>query len=186
MEPWLIVLIIIFVILALWLITSYNALQTGKIKIEEAESGIDVALTKRFDVLTKMIEVVKGYAKHEQETLEKVIELRNSVHQMSRASIAEKQAITSQMDQAMRAINVVVEQYPNLKANENFNQLQLTISDVEDHLQAARRVYNANVSSYNQKVQLFPSNVVAGMFNFSVKEFFEAEDFKRKDVEIKF
>lgn len=183
--PWLIILVVVVLIILLWLITSYNGLQTGKIKVEEAESGIDVALTKRFDVLTKMVDVVKGYAKHEKETLENVIAMRNKVH-LPKASIKEKQEIASQMDQAMKAINVVVEQYPELKANENFKHLQMTIADVEEHLQAARRVYNANVSSFNQKVQLFPSNIVAGMFHFTTKEFFEAEEFKRQDVEMKF
>jgi LemA protein len=185
MEPIIIIVLVIVGVLLIWLATGYNSLQSGKIKVEEAESGIDVALTKRFDVLTKMVETVKGYAKHEKETLEKVIEMRNSVN-LRNASIGDKQEITKSMDQAMRAINVVVEQYPDLKANENFKQLQLSISDVEEHLQAARRVYNANVSSYNQKVQMFPSNILAGLFHFTTKEFFEAEDFKRNDVEIKF
>ncbi len=180
-----IILGVIVLIIILWIAGSYNSLQTGKIKVNEAESGIDVALTKRFDVLTKMVEVVKGYAKHESETLTKVVELRNSVN-LGKSSIQEKQQIVTQMDQAMRAINVVVEQYPNLKASENFQQLQGSISDVEEHLQAARRVYNSNVSAYNQRVQLFPSNIIAGMFHFTVREFFEAEEFKRKDVEIKF
>lgn len=185
MDPILIVVLVVLAIIVLSLIIGYNGLQTGKIKVDEAESGIDVALTKRFDVLTKMIEVVKGYAKHEKDTLEDVVRMRNQVH-LGNSSINEKQEITKQMDQAKRAINVLVEQYPELKANESFKQLQVSISDVEEHLQAARRVYNANVSSYNQKVQLFPSNIVAKLFNFSVREFFEAEEFKRKDVEIKF
>ncbi len=188
MNPGIVVLIIVGIILFIilvWVAGGYNSLQSGKIKVNEAESGIDVALTKRFDVLTKMVEVVKGYAKHEKETLEKVVELRNSV-KLPNASIQEKQQIVTQMDQAMRAINVVVEQYPDLKANENFKHLQVTISDVEEHLQAARRVYNANVSYYNQKVQLFPSNIIAGMFHFTTREFFEAEEFKRQDVEMKF
>jgi len=188
MDPIIVLLLIIGAILfifVLWIAGGYNSLQTGKIKVEEAESGIDVALTKRFDVLTKMLEVVKGYAKHEQETLEKVIALRNSVH-LGSTSIQDKQKIMNQMDDAMRAINVVVEQYPDLKASENFKQLQMSIADVEEHLQAARRVYNANVSAYNQKVQLFPSNIIAGMFHFATREFFEAEEFKRKDVDMKF
>ncbi|QVK18092.1 LemA family protein [Mycoplasmatota bacterium] len=181
----LIIIAVIVIFIILWIAGGYNSLQAGKIKVDEAESGIDVALTKRFDVLTKMVEVVKGYAKHERETLEKVIAMRNSVN-LGNSSIEEKQKMVTQMDAAMRAINVVVEQYPDLKANDNFKQLQMTISDVEEHLQAARRVYNANVSAYNQKVQLFPSNIIAGMFHFTTREFFEAEEFKRKDVEIKF
>lgn len=179
-----IVLIGIAVILLIWIIAAYNGLQKGKIKVEEAESGIDVALTKRYDVLTKMVDTVKGYMKHEQETLEKIVAMRNINFRNS--SIEEKQAIAQQMDEAVRAINVVVEQYPDLKANQNFTHLQSSITDVEEHLQAARRLYNANVSSYNQKVKLFPSSIVANLFNFGVIEFFETEDFKRQDVEIKF
>ena len=188
MEPIYIFLIILGVIgffILIWVISSYNSLKSAKIKVNEAESGIDVALTKRFDVLTKMVDTVQGYAKHEKETLEKVIALRNSVH-LNNASIKEKQDISNQMDEAMRAINVIVEQYPDLKANENFKQLQVSISDVEEHLQAARRVYNSNVSNYNHKVQLFPSNIIASMFHFEAQEFFIAEEYKRNDVEINF
>jgi|SRR5690554_2290778 len=185
MTEFLIIIGIIVFILIIWITVSYNGLQGAKIKVKEAESGIDVALTKRFDVLTKMVEVVKGYAKHEQETLEKVIALRNSVH-LGNTSIKDKQEIVKEMDDALKSINVIVEQYPDLKASENFKQLQLSISDVEEHLQAARRVYNNNVSHYNHKVQLFPSNIVAGMFRFEIKEFFIADEYKRSDVEIKF
>ncbi|HEY8365341.1 MAG TPA: LemA family protein [Haloplasmataceae bacterium] len=185
MEPIYIVIGVIVLLIIIWLVSGYNALQGARIKVDEAESGIDVALTKRFDVLTKMVEVVKGYAKHEQETLEKVIALRNSVH-LDKASIKEKQELSTQMDQALRAVNVIVEQYPDLKASENFKQLQMSITDVEEHLQAARRVYNSNVSNYNHKVQLFPSNIIANLFRFETREFFNAEEYKRQDVEIKF
>lgn len=183
-NPVVIIIIIIILLIVVWLIGGYNSLLSGKIKVEEAESGIDVALTKRYDALTKIVETVKGYAKHEKETLEKVIQMRNA--NFSNATIAEKQEITKQMDEAMKAINVVVERYPDLKANENFKQLQTMIADIEEHLQAARRVYNANVSAYNYKVQRFPTNILANLFNFKTFEFFQVEDYKRKDVEIKF
>lgn len=164
-----IILGVVAFILLIWIVGSYNGLQSARIKVNEAESGIDVALTKRFDVLTKLVEVVKGYAKHEKETLEKVIALRNSVH-LGKASIGEKQEIVRQTDELLRSINVIVEQYPDLKASENFKQLQHAIADVEEHLQAARRVYNNNVSHYNHKVQLFPSNIVASMFRFQPRD----------------
>ncbi|ERJ12345.1 LemA family protein [Haloplasma contractile] len=180
---WIIPVLIVVGILVLWFATTYNGLQRTNIKIDEAESGIDVALTKRFDVLTKMIEVVKGYAKHEKETLEKVVSMRTP---NKGASLKEKQEMVSQMNEAMHAINVVVEQYPDLKANENFKHLQFAINDVEEHLQAARRVYNANVSVFNQRCRVFPSNIVAGMLHFSERDFFEAEERKKEDVEIKF
>jgi LemA protein len=183
-SPLIIILIVIIGIILIWLATGYNSLLSGKIKVEEAESGIDVALTKRFDVLTQMIVIVKGYVKQEDKTLEKIID-SHSVN-IRQSSIEEKQEITQLMDQAMRAIHVFVEQYPDLKTNDDLIQLQLAISDVEEHLQAARRVYNANVSSYNQKVQVFPSKLLASLFHYSTKEFFEADDFKRNELEIKF
>ncbi|NLG82029.1 MAG: LemA family protein [Bacilli bacterium] len=186
LGPVLVILAIILLILVVWFIAGYNTLQSLKIKINEAESGIDVALTKRYDLLTKMIEVVKGYAKHEKETLEEVIKLRNAIHDVDKSTFEQKQEYAKQMDQAFKTINVIVEQYPELKASENFKQLQLAIIDCEEHLQAARRVYNANVSEYNHKVQLFPSNIIAGVFKFKMREFFESEEYKRKDVEIKF
>jgi len=186
MEGLIFVIAIIILILIVWFIAGYNKLQSLSIKIKEAESGIDVALTKRFDVLTKMVEVVKGYAKHERETLEEIVKLRNTVIDMSRSTLEQKQEYAKQMDHALRAVNVVVEQYPELKASENFKQLQVAIADCEEHLQASRRLYNANVSSYNHKVQLFPSSIIASICGFKTKEFFEAEEFKRKDVEIKF
>jgi len=182
------VLLIILALVALVLIvifSGYNVLQRGRIKVQEAESGIDVALTKRFDVLTKMIEVVKGYTRHESKTLEDIVNLRSSV-QLSQVTIEEKQSLSQQIEDAIRTIDVVAEQYPDLKASENFKHLQLSINDVEEHLQAARRVYNANVSAYNQKVKLFPTNMIANLFRFEPCIFFETEAFKRKDVEIKF
>lgn len=175
----------VLLIALIWYFSTYNTFQRLSVKIDEAESGIDVALTKRFDVLTKMVEVVKGYAKHEKETLEKVIELRNSVHS-SNKSLSEKQELTGQMNDIMRSINVVVEQYPDLKANENFKELQVTIRDVEEHLQASRRLYNANVSIFNQKVIMVPSNIVANMMGLSKRDFFEAEIAKREDVKMEF
>lgn len=181
---WWIAPVIIVVIILFWIIGIYNSLKRMSIKIDEAESGIDIALTKRFDVLTKMIETVKGYAKHEKETLENVIKMRNQVH--GSTTMSEKQQLNTQMNEAMRAINVVVEQYPDLKASENFQHLQASITDVEEHLQASRRSYNSNVSLYNQKVQIVPSNIVASMFNFTTRDFFEAEERKREDVDINF
>lgn len=186
MEPVvMIILIIVVIILLLWVIFGYNGLQKARMKVEEAESGIDVALNKRFDVLTKMVETVKGYAKHESESLEKIVDMRNVIN-ISDTSIIEKQDISHQMDEVARHIHVIAKQYPDLMESENFKTLQITINDVEEHLQAARRVYNSNVSSYNQKVQVFPSNVIAKLFKFTSREFFETEDFKHQDMEMRF
>lgn len=173
-----IVLIVLIIIFSAWYISISNKLNRAVVKIDEALSGIDVALTKRYDVLTKMIDVVKGYAKHEKETLFDIVNLRSGM------SIKEKSDANRIMDENIKKINVVAENYPELKSNENYKTLQLAISDVEEHLQAARRLYNANVSLYNQLLVSFPSSFIAknkGMVN---KDFFEADETKKNDVKI--
>jgi len=162
------IIIIIFVFLLLWYIVTSNKISKAMIKIDEANSDIDVALTKRYDVLTKMIEVVKGYAKHEKETLFEVIKIRNNM------TIEEKNKINNKMNHNLEQIKVLAENYPKLKASENYKTLQLAIADVEEHLQAARRMYNSNVSIYNELIVLIPSNIVANIRGLKKKEFFEA------------
>lgn len=174
------IIVLILVIVVVWYISTCNRLKRAIIKIDEADSGIDIALTKRYDVLTKMLDVAKGYAKHEKETLGEVIKLRKGM------SIAEKQEANNKMTDTLGKINVLAEAYPELKSSENFKALQLSISDVEEHLQAARRLYNANISSYNQDIVTFPTSIVAGMKGFTKKEFFEAEDAKKEDVKMEF
>lgn len=180
MEVIIIVVAIVVVILVGWYIGTSNKLNRAVVKIEEADSGIDVALTKRYDVLTKMLEITKGYAKHEKETLGEVINLRKGM------SIAEKQDANNKMTEAFGKINVLAEAYPELKSSENFKTLQLSVADVEEHLQAARRLYNANISSYNQEIVSFPTSIVAGMKGFVKKEFFEADEAKKEDVKMEF
>lgn len=167
-----------------WYIGTMNSLRQLEVKVEEAESGIDVALTKRFDVLTKIVNTVKGYAKHEAETFENVTKWRAGLPQ--KLSLAEKQEFMSKMDAVQSGINVAVEAYPELKAEKLFSNLQASIADVEEHLQAARRLYNSNVSTINSRIVTFPTSIVAGMINLTKKEFFEAESAKREDVEINF
>lgn len=174
------ILLVLLVLLVIGYISISNSLNVAIVKIEEADSDIDVALTKRYDVLTKMIEVVKGYSKYEQETLFKTIELR------SHMTIQEKNAANQAMGENFAKINALAENYPELKASENFKTLQKTIADVEEHLQAARRFYNANVSSYNQKLVTFPSSIIANSKGLTKKDFFVAEEGKREDVKIEF
>ena len=179
------VVIIVVLVIALvgWWISTSNKFKRMGVKIDEAESGIDVALTKRFDLLTKALATVKGYAKHESETLEKVIKMRTPA---SNASLAEKQEFANATGQALNSINVVAEQYPQLKADTQFTSLQNHISDVEEQLQAARRLYNANVSAYNQAIIVFPGSLVANSMHLTKREFFEAEETKKADVIIEF
>jgi LemA protein len=187
MHPFIIVAIVVVVLVVvpvLWYIGTMNSLRQLEVKVNEAESGIDVALTKRFDVLTKIVNTVKGYAKHEAETLENVTKWRAGLPK--NLSIQEKQAFMAKMDGVQAGINVAVEAYPDLKAEKSFLNLQRNITDVEEHLQAARRMYNSNVSTINSRIVTFPTSIVANMVNIQKKEFFEADIAKREDVEISF
>ena len=176
----LVIVLIIITVVVISIIVMSNNLNKALVKIDEASSGIDVALTKRYDVLTKMIETVKGYAKHEKEVLFDVVKIRKGM------TIEEKNEANKQMDETLSKINVLAENYPDLKASENFKTLQDSITDVEEHLQAARRLYNANISSYNQMIVTFPISIIAGTKGLTKREFFVAEEHKKQDVEIKF
>ncbi|MDA3932526.1 MAG: LemA family protein [Tenericutes bacterium] len=186
-ESWGIALIIIgavLLIIILWYIGVMNKLRQLELKVDEAESGIDVALTKRFDMLTKMLQTTKGYAKHEAETLEKVVKWRNGIP--NNATLEEKAQFQEQLNQVASGINVVVERYPDLKANTVFLDLQASVRNAEEHLQAARRLYNANVTKINHIIVTFPQSIVANKINMIKKPYFEAEEKKREDVEFKF
>lgn len=175
----LILCILIFIII-MWCISVSNAFNRDIVKIDEADSGIDVALTKRYDVLTKMIAVCKGYAKHEKDTIIDTIKYRKGM------SMEERVKANNKMNDTLGKINVLAEAYPELKSSENFKTLQVAIADVEEHLQAARRLYNSNISSYNQRVVSFPSSIIASSKGLTKKEFFEADDAKKEDVKIEF
>ena len=174
------VLAVILIVLIVWYISTANAFRRAAVKIQEAASGIDVALTKRHDTLVKLLDIAKGYAKHEKETLLETVRLRSDM------TMGERSAASQAMDSAMGRIHVLAEAYPELRSNENFRQLQVAVMDVEEHLQAARRLYNGNVSAYNQMLVLFPKSIVAGMMHLTAKEFFEAEPVKRGDVKMEF
>ncbi|MCR4562949.1 MAG: LemA family protein [Bacilli bacterium] len=178
-----VVILLVVLIFIIWWISAGNSLRRMTVKIDEAASGIDVALTKRFDLLTKMVATVKGAAKHEQETLAKVTEMRRPP---ASASMKEKSEFANQMGKAFDTINVVAEAYPDLKANQNFLNLQNTMVEVEEQLQGARRVYNSNVSTFNQNILVFPRSVIARRLGMTKRDFFEAEAAKRQDVNISF
>ncbi len=185
-PPYGIVLIVIGVIVLMlmsWIISTTNAFRRMIVKIDESESSIDVALTKRFDLLNKLFSATKGYMKHEKETLTEVVAMRQPTKS---APMADKQKFADEVTKGLQAINVVVEQYPDLKANTSVNKLMDGSTEVEENLQAARRVYNANVSYYNQRVVVFPSNIIARWRGFKEREFFEAEEVKRQDVKFDF
>lgn len=173
---------ILFLVLLviIWYIGVSNSIKVAALKVDESESGIDVALTKRYDVLTKMLDTVKGYQKHEQSVLSELVKLRTGM------SMTEKKAANDAMDKVSKDISVLAEGYPELKANTNFVELQKAIVDVEEHLQAARRLYNSNVNAYNTKLVVFPSSIVANKMGAVKRELFEADEIKRQDVKMQF
>lgn len=180
MKLIIILLLIIIAIPVIWVIKTSNKFRRMSIKIQESVSGIDVALTKRYDTLTKMVNVCREYAGHEVSTFEKVIELRKGM------TMEERSKANDEMNKISAGINVLAENYPQLKSAEVFVSLNDGIRDAEAHLQAARRLYNGNVSIFNQAIAVFPSSIIAKKQKLEGGNFFEAEEFKREDVEMKF
>ena len=177
------------IVLALLLVVgffvkTYNGLVVARNKVRDQFSQIDVQLKRRFDLIPNLVETVKGYAKHESETLEKVIEARNGY--ANAKTDAEKMAASKEMSQGVMQIFALAENYPELKANENFLDLQKQLKEVEDKIGYARQFYNDSVLMYNNKIEMFPSNLVASMLGFKKESFFEADEKERENVEVKF
>jgi LemA protein len=162
-------------------IVSYNRFVSQKNLIRDAWANIDTELRRRYDLIPNIVETVKGYAAHEREVLENVTRARAAATGAT-GSPAEQAAAEGPLVAALRQLFAVVENYPDLKANQNFLALQAELSNTEDRLQTARRFYNANVRDYNRRVQSFPSNLVAGMFNFEEEEFFEVDEALRGEA----
>ncbi len=180
MNPWIIVGIVVVVILLIAYISIRNNISRTQIKIDEASAGIDVALQKRYDVLTKMLDVVKAYTKYEKETILDVIKVRKGM------SMDEKADADKKMNEEFSKISVVAENYPELRSSDNYKTLQQAIADTEEHLQAARRMFNSNVSRLNQLLVTFPSSVVASSMGVTKKAFYEVEEAKKEDVKMDF
>ncbi len=171
---------VIVLIVVIWFIGTMNKLRASALKVDEADSGIDVALTKRYDVLTKQLAVVKEYTSYESKTLFETIRLRSGM------SVGEKSEAANKMNEVANQFRLTAEAYPELKSSANYIALQNSITDVEEHLQAARRLYNANATDYNTKIVMFPASIVAGIIGAKKRDLFEAEDYKKNDVEMKF
>ena len=178
------VLLGVLVVVAIFFVSTYNGLVVARNKVRDQFSQIDVQLKKRFDLIPNLVETVKGYAKHESETLEKVIEARNGY--ANAKTDAEKMAASKEMSQGVMQIFALAENYPELKANSNFLELQGQLKEVEDKISYARQFYNDSVLMYNNKTEMFPSNIVASMFGFKKESFFEADEKERENVEVKF
>ena len=178
------VLLGVLVVVAVFFVSTYNGLVVARNKVRDQFSQIDVQLKKRFDLIPNLVETVKGYAKHESETLEKVIEARNGY--ANAKTEAEKMAASKELSQGVMQIFALAENYPELKANSNFLELQGQLKEVEDKISYARQFYNDSVLMYNNKTEMFPSNLVASMFGFKKESFFEADEKERENVEVKF
>ena len=171
-------------LIAIWLIYVFNRLISLKNRTQEAFSDIDVKLKRRHDLIPNLIETVKGYAKHERELFEKVTAARANA--ISAQGVAAKSQAENMLSQTLKSIFAVAENYPDLKASQNFLQLQDELSDTENKIQAARRFYNGNVRDFNISVEVFPSNLVASLLGFKKFEFFEADGEERENVKVKF
>ncbi len=180
-----IILLILIVGGIIWLIATYNGLIKSKNRTEEAWADIEVQLKRRHDLIPNLVETVKGYAKHERELFEKVTQARAQA--MNAQSFQEKSQAENQLSQTLKSLFAVAENYPDLKASENFAKLQDELTDTENKIQAARRFYNGNVRDYNIKLETFPTNLFAQKLGFKKKEFFEIEEpSERENPQVKF
>ena len=175
----LIYILLILALLAAVLVMIYNGLVQLKNKADSAWADIDAQLKKRHDLIPNLVETVKGYASHEKQTLEKVTQTRTEA--INAKGVKQKESAENELTQAVKTIFAVAEKYPDLKANQNFLQLQNTLSEIEEHIQLSRRYYNAVVRDFNTKMEVFPNNLVAGPFGFKKKDFFQLSEDKEKE-----
>jgi len=177
-------IIIIAVVIIFWIILTYNRLITLRNRSEEAWSDIDVQLKRRYNLIPNLVETVKGYATHERELFEKITKARTIA--MQAQTIKEKGDAENALSSTLKSLFAVAENYPDLKASTNFLELQRELRDTEDKIQASRRFYNTNARDLNIKIESFPANIIAGMFNFKKRDFFEVEGEAREPVAVKF
>lgn len=179
-----IIVLVVAVVLVVSGVVIYNGLIKLKNRVDEAWSDIDVQLKRRYDLIPNLVNAVKGYATHEKELFEKVTAARTAA--MGAGTPAQKEQAENMLSGTLKSLFAVAENYPDLKANQNFLELQRELTDTEDKIQAARRFYNGNVRDFNTKIQVFPTNIFAGMLNFTKREFFAAEEGEKEVVEVKF
>lgn len=175
----------VILLIAIVIISMYNGLIRLRNRVDEAWSDIDVQLKRRHDLIPNLVETVKGYAAHEKDTLERVVNARNMA--MKAGSTEEKAKAENALSDTLKSIFALSENYPDLKANQNFLELQRELTDTEDKIQASRRFYNGNVRDFNTKLQVFPTNIFASMLGFKAREFFGITDEKEREVvDVKF
>lgn len=174
----------IIVLLGLFLWVTYNSLITAKVRVQEAFSHIDVQLKRRSDLIPNLVETVKGYAKHEKSLLTELTKARTSL--MSAKGVEAKAKANSQLSETLKSLFAVSENYPTLKANENFLSLQEELADTENKVAYARQFYNSTVMDYNTKLMVFPTNIFGGLLHFTSSEFFAATEEEKAEVKVKF
>ena len=174
----------VVILLLLWFVVTYNGLVQMRNRVQNAWSQIDVQLKRRYDLIPNLVETVKGYATHERETLDKVTQARAAA--MAATGVADQAQAENQLSQALFNLRAVAEQYPDLKANQNFAQLQDDLTDTEDKIAFARQFYNDSVQRYDTKRQSIPTNIVAGIANFEANPYFEADTDSRSPVQVQF
>lgn len=185
MDPTLLIIIIAVLVIGVGIIGIYNGLVTLKNKVDEGWADIDTQLKRRYDLIPNMVETVKGYAKHEKGTLENVIKARNMA--MSASSPEDKAQAENMLAGTLKSLFALAENYPDLKANQSFLDLQATLKEIEEHIQLSRRYYNATVRDFNTKIEIFPNNMLAGMLGFSKRQFFEiTREEERETVKVSF
>jgi LemA protein len=179
-----VILIAVLAVVLLYVGYIYNSLASGLVRIKEAFSGIDVQLKRRADLIPNIVETVKGYAKHEKDIFENVTKARSAL--VNATSVEEKGQANNMLTGALKSLFAVAENYPNLKASDNFKQLQDELSDTENKIAYSRQFYNGNVRDFNTTLVTFPGNMIGGMFGFKPQEFFAAEEGERKPVKVTF
>lgn len=178
------ILVIALAVILLWAIAIYNGLIKLKNRVDEAWSDIDVQLKRRYDLIPNLVSTVKGYAAHEKEAFEKVTEAR--ARAMGAGTTEDKAQAENVLSNTLKSLFAIAEAYPDLKANQNFLELQRELTDTEDKIQASRRFYNGNVRDFNTKIEIFPNNIFAGILNFTKRQFFEAAGAEKNVVDVKF
>lgn len=181
--PW-IILGVVLLLIIIYVIGTYNSLVSLRNKVRDQWSQIDVELKRRFDLIPNLVNTVKGYAKHEKETLDSVIKARNTY--LSASTPEGQMEADGELTKAVSKLFALSEAYPELKANENFKDLQAQLKDTEDKISFARKFYNDTALGLNNKIEMFPSNIIAKMFNFTKVEFFKANEAERENVKVEF
>jgi len=184
MPIWLIVVLVLVVLILLYTFTTYNKLIKLRNRVKDQWSQIDVQLKRRFDLIPNLVNTIKGYTKHESETLEKVIQARNTY--LSASTPEAKMEANNELSGTLTKLFALSESYPDLKANTNFLDLQSELQDTENKIAMARQFYNDTVLSYNNKVEMIPSNIIAGLFHFKTMEFFKVVEEERQNVKVEF